>query len=1045
MTGDDRVADERVADTVERANHAAIARVIPECFAKLRHQRRKARLGNMNAGPKSRVELIVRYSVRLVLDENDQQVERFRRKVDVDPLPSYQARADVDDNRTHVLLARRIIRDSLVQVAASFSDDTHTDDEYHADPMQCPACRRDVPESSRFCLACGARVDSSQAPTLTAAAGSPPSSDGLDGAQFIPGTMLAGRYRIVGLLGRGGMGEVYRAEDLKLGQPVALKFLSKAVTDHADRLARFHQEVRLARQVSHPNVCRVHDIAETGGQHFLSMEYIDGEDLASLLRRIGRLSPDKALELSRQLCAGLAAAHDRKVLHRDLKPANVLIDGRGRAHLADFGLANLTDQRRDAHEIAGTPGYMAPEQQEGREVTTRTDVYALGLVLYEMFTGKRALAGDGALPASPSTHIPDLDPAIERIILRCLERDPARRPPSAIAVAAGLPGGNLLAAAIAAGETPSPDMVAAAGEPGTLSPSVGALCLAGVMIGLFLLAPLMREVNLIGLTKIELGPQALTERAHTALRNLGYAEPAADEAAGYATDIDYLRFIDEHDRSPVRWRALASSQPPALLFWHRHSPRPLMPIGGANIVTQLNPPPTRSGMVSLTLDQTGRLVRLLAVPVQVDTSRGDSNTSAPASAVDWTGLFEEAGLPIAQFSPVEPRWIPPIFADARAAWEGTYPHRRDVPIRIEAATVGGRPAYFEIVAPWTRPRNEDATQGNTSGERVALYMRTAVSPLVITIGVLLALRNLRLGRGDRRGALRLSMFLLAAGTVSNVLETGDLSVLSRGSMIVFFVSAFAWLLYIALEPHLRRVWPETMIGWSRLLAGSVRDPLVGRDVLVGVLIAIGNALILGLHTQLRRWSGRPPQFPVGASSNPFDGMEASSDLLLGGRHVLSRIVGSVMNIPVWGGIMMTFLLLFVLFVLLRRRSFAMVAMILGLTLTYVVIHGGWLLANAPADHFAPSFADIALFAAVQTAVILAAVRFGLLTIMVASFVSVLLTLMPIAIDSSVPYSSSSRLIVATVIALAVYGWHTALAGRPMLGAILLRDEPAHRA
>jgi len=218
------------------------------------------------------------------------------------------------------------------------------------------------------------------------------------------------------------------------------------------------------------------------------MEYIDGEDLASLLRRIGRLPPDKALELSRQLCAGLAAAHDRKVLHRDLKPANVLIDGRGRAHLADFGLANLTDQRRDTREVAGTPGYMAPEQLQGREVTTRTDVYALGLVLYEMFTGMRALTVDGALPASPSTHIPDLNPDIERVILRCLERDPTRRPPSAIAVAAGLAGGNPLAAAIAAGETPSPDMVAAAGAPGTLSPAVGALCFAGVLIGLTLLA-----------------------------------------------------------------------------------------------------------------------------------------------------------------------------------------------------------------------------------------------------------------------------------------------------------------------------------------------------------------------------------------------------------------------------------------------------------------------------------------------------------------------------------------------------------------------------
>ena len=924
--------------------------------------------------------------------------------------------------------------------------------------MHCPACRRDVPESSRYCPACGAPVDASQAPTLTVAADDRlPSSDALDGAQFIPGTMLAGRYRIVGLLGRGGMGEVYRAEDLKLGQAVALKFLPKEVTHRADRLARFHQEVRLARQVSHPNVCRVHDIGETGGQHFLSMEYIDGEDLASLLRRIGRLPSDKALELARQLCAGLAAAHDRKVLHRDLKPANVLIDGRGRAHLADFGLANLTDQQHGP-EIAGTPGYMAPEQQEGREVTTRTDVYALGLVLYEMFTGKRALTVDGARRdhlgvraqisapvASPSTHIPDLDPAIERVILRCLERDPARRPPSAIAVAAALPGGNPLAAAIAAGETPSPDMVAAAGEPGTLSPAVGALCFAGVLIGLIVLAPLTRDVNLIGLTKIELGPRALTERAHTVLRNLGYADPAADEVVGYSTDIDYLQYIDEHVQSPTRWRALGTSQPPALLFWYRQSPRPLVPIGGTNIVTQLNPPNTRSGMVSLSLDRTGRLVRLLAVPGQIEPSHEFAGASTSIPSADWQSLFTEAGLPVAQFSPARPQWIPPIFADARAAWAGAYPERPDVPIRIEAAAALGKPVYFEIVAPWTRPRNEDRPQGNTSGERVALYMRSVVSPLSLVVAALLALRNLRLGRGDRRGATRLSLFIFAAGALSNVLQTGGLQVFGRGPVLVLFVPAFVWLLYVALEPHLRRIWPETMIGWSRLLAGSVRDPLVGRDVLVGVLVAIGDGLILGLHTLLRRWSGRPPQFPAGASINPFDGIEASSDLLLGGRFALSRIVGSVMSIPVWGVTMSTFLLLLLLYVLLRRRSLALAAMILGLTVTYVVTHGGWLLAYAPADYFAPSVADVALFAVVQTAIVLVAVRFGLLTMLVASLVSVLLTLVPIAIDSSVPYASSSRLIVATVIALAAYGWHTALAGRPMLGAVFLRDEPARHA
>ncbi len=915
--------------------------------------------------------------------------------------------------------------------------------------MRCPACRRDVPDSSFYCPACGARLDASLAPTLSVAAGDPlPSSNALDGAQFIPGTMLAGRYRIVGLLGRGGMGEVYRAEDLKLGQAVALKFLPSEVTHRADRLERFHQEVRLARQVSHPNVCRVHDIGETSGQHFLSMEYIDGEDLASLLRRIGRLPSDKALELARQLCAGLAAAHDRKVLHRDLKPANVLIDGRGQAHLADFGLADLVDQRRDAGDIAGTLGYMAPEQLEGRELTTRTDVYALGLVLYEMFTGKRALGADAAqlggraqtvAVASPSTHLPDLDPAIERIILRCLERDPARRPSSANAVAAALPGGNALAAAIAAGETPSPDMVAAAGEPGTLSAATGALYFGGVIAGLILLAAIGREVSLIGLTKIERGPQFFIERAHTLARDLGYSDPPADEAAAYATDIDYLRHIDERDRSPTRWRALGTSQPPALLFWYRQSPRRLVPIGGTNIVTRQNPPDTRSGMVSITLDQTGRLVSLLAVPVQIEATQNGSSVAEAPPAVDWTRLLAEAGFSIARLSSAEPRWIPPVFADTRAAWEGAYPERPDVPIRIEAAAALGKPVYFEIVAPWTRPRNEEAVQGSTSGERVGLLMRTILAPVVTVVAVLLAMRNLRLGRGDRRGAMRLGLFVLTAGVLSNALATGDLQVLNRGPSLIIFLPALVWVLYIALEPHLRRSWPETMIGWSRLLAGGVRDPLVGRDVLVGVLVAIGAALVLALHTLLRSWSGQPPQFPTGASSNPFDGMAVSSDLLLGGRYALSRIVGSVMNIPVWASTMATFLLLFVLLMLLKRRSLAMAALVFGLTGIYLVNHGGWLLANAPADHFAPSAADVVLFALVQATVVLVAVRFGLLALLAASIVSQLLTVLPIAIDSSVPYASSSRMIVATVIALAGFGWYTALAGRPMLGVLFPRD------
>ncbi|HVF59314.1 MAG TPA: serine/threonine-protein kinase, partial [Thermoanaerobaculia bacterium] len=206
-------------------------------------------------------------------------------------------------------------------------------------------------------------------------------------ADFTPGELLAERYRIVALLGRGGMGEVYRADDLRLGQTVALKFLPAELAEGRERLERFYSEVRLARQVSHPNVCRVYDVGEAGGRSFLAMEYVDGEDLASLLRRIGRLPEDKALEVARQLCAGLAAVHDRGLLHRDLKPANVMLDGHGRVRLTDFGLAAAAAEAQGS-ELAGTPQYMAPEQFAGRGLSPRSDVYALGLVLYELFTGK---------------------------------------------------------------------------------------------------------------------------------------------------------------------------------------------------------------------------------------------------------------------------------------------------------------------------------------------------------------------------------------------------------------------------------------------------------------------------------------------------------------------------------------------------------------------------------------------------------------------------------------------------------------------------------
>src|SRR5215831_6592980 len=265
--------------------------------------------------------------------------------------------------------------------------------------MQCLSCAAEVPAGSRFCSTCGQAIGSPSEMTTAMAAraavavgvGRLVSSDSVPVGGLTPGSVLAGRYRIIGLLGHGGMGEVYRADDLKLGQPVALKFLPAALSSDPVRRERFFAEVRITRQLAHPNICRVYDIAEVNGQHFLSMEFIDGEDLASLLKRIGYLPNEKALDIARQLLAGLAAAHEHGVLHRDLKPSNIMIDGHGRVRITDFGLAiATTDLEQPVGDVSGTPAYMAPEQLAGKGATVRSDIYALGLVLYEILSGRRA-------------------------------------------------------------------------------------------------------------------------------------------------------------------------------------------------------------------------------------------------------------------------------------------------------------------------------------------------------------------------------------------------------------------------------------------------------------------------------------------------------------------------------------------------------------------------------------------------------------------------------------------------------------------------------
>jgi len=339
---------------------------------------------------------------------------------------------------------------------------------------RCQVCGTQSAEPAWVCQRCGATLDAS--PTIAvsgnertrgdqaAATAVGPSTQQSQACGFTPGSVIADRYRVVLLLGRGGMGEVYGADDLKLGQRVALKFLP---TEHGKSPSwrdHFYAEVRMARQVSHPNVCRVYDVGESDGRLFLSMEFVDGEDLESLLRRIGRLPEDKAVEVAQQLCAGLAAAHRSGVLHRDLKPSNVMIDGKGRVRITDFGLAIAAAEAVQESGPTGTPGYLAPELLSGAAPSVQSDLYALGLVLYELFTGKKAFAASSlaelrrkppeTTPTPPSSVVKNFDPAVERAILRCLDSDPSQRPRSALSVAAALPGGDPLSAALARGRLP---------------------------------------------------------------------------------------------------------------------------------------------------------------------------------------------------------------------------------------------------------------------------------------------------------------------------------------------------------------------------------------------------------------------------------------------------------------------------------------------------------------------------------------------------------------------------------------------------------------
>lgn len=926
--------------------------------------------------------------------------------------------------------------------------------------MFCSSCGSELNSTARFCSRCGtaAPADTGEtglgdeaaldgnletlAPTAAAprrpvshpTGGQRPKSrtptnphisgtDAVGGGRFAPGAIIADRYRVVALLGRGGMGEVYRAEDLKLTQLVAIKFLPEALTHDEAVLARFHSEVRIARQVSHPNVCRVFDIGEADGIPFLTMEYVDGEDLSSLIRRIGRLPQDKAAEISRQICAGLSAAHEKGVVHRDLKPANLMLDGAGKIRITDFGLAAIAATVQGGEVRAGTPAYMAPEQLAGKEVTTRSDIYSLGLVMYEVLTGKRAF--DAATMAdlmklreagtltNPSTLVHDLDPLLERVILRCLEKEPSRRPATALQVAAALPGGDPLAAALAAGETPSPEMVAAAGETEGLRPQIGFACLVGVCLLLVALLFVAKRTKIVSYISFGPNQDVLVARAQDLIRSFGYTDPPGDSAQGFTLNQDFLNDLSEHSKSPNRWEVLRRDEPPTLRFWYRQDPQLLVSLTPVdNLVygriLQDQPPLTRSGARLIELSPQGKLLLFRAMTPQVD-----DPVSTPPVAPDYTKLFEAAGLDPTQFKSAEPRWYPLAWGDSRSAWEGSWPGQPELPLRVEAAGYRGKPIFFRLISSWDKPAR--MTPPNRSAQnRIQQWFSFALIATILFFGMWTAGKNIRAGRGDMKGARRLALIVGMIGMVNWLLLTHH--VLDSSEFVLFFlslsVSLFfgmtAWLLYTALEPTVRKNWPDTLITWSRLLAGNFKDPVLARDILLGTLFGLLSSALEQVQPFIESALGKVSARPTGLTA-----AYALEGLRGGIASTLFQASSS------FSSALLIFFIFFILCRVLKKDWLAAVAFSLIFTIPSLG---------------APNPLIDALFTApffLGYLYILS--RFGLVTLTVLYFVDQLSQSLPMALPLGAWYTEGGVIAIVTIVAIAIYGFYVSKAGKPLFG------------
>ena len=539
--------------------------------------------------------------------------------------------------------------------------------------------------------------------------------------------------------------------------------------------------------------------------------------------------------------------------------------------------------------------------------------------------------------------------------------------------------------------------------------------LAGILLGLSFAIYYSIHYSAFERMGLEQTPEVLTQKAREIVARLGYAGRPTDSTYGLEIDADFQDAVEKNDKPHPNWDAVLAARPSLLRYWYRQSPDDMVASDFSDnlmtpgILTASDPPTVLSGMINLELDPQGRLTDFQALPPQkLDTTKEISSAPTAAAPFDWNILFNAAGLDPAKFQPTQSTWNSLASSDTRMAWTGVWPGTTRG-LRVEAASFQGKPVFFRLIGDWTKPRRMKSTEKKSFGEKAGRIIGLILLVSALTGSAFLARRNYRHGRGDRKGALRLAivMFLLEMGLFlcrshfPNIGETIGLSIIAISTGL--FLSGAMWTLYMAVEPWVRRQWPKTIISWSRLLAGGWRDPVVGRDILLGVALGVVWILVFQIRYIPMMHLGASP--PLG-----------STDALMGGRVALGAWLRqwpqSIQSTLVF------FLLLLGLKVLLRKEWIA--------ALVFVAIF-------AVPRGLSSSYMSVELPAQilVYAIALLIVIRFGLVPLVCAIFTIDMMAGVPFSADLSNWYMTTSILALSSVVAMTAWGFYHSLGGQPL--------------